>query len=340
MSKPFRIHRFVGPPYDAGLAVGRRIGSRLGHGCRHLIETWPARDGVIDRAKLDAGALTWVDGLSERYRDELRGLADGSGVPLRTIASAYYADACCCSGFIVTLADGHAWVARNNDAWAPELWHAVMIHEITGRMSRIAFGFEADTFATTGMNEARLWLHYNAGPTPDAPSGTRPCFAPYIVVTEALETCRSLADVEALLGRWERTHGMILFVVEGKTNESAILECGCREHVRKPATDGALVATNHTCRTDPAAPPAPADPGEQRSIARCARIETLLSNIPAHADARTLRSMLADDEVEQREPDRLTVFSTVACPATGELWFACGNGPAASSGTWSQVEWR
>ncbi len=56
-------------------------------------------------------------------------------------------------------------------------------------------------------------------------------------------------------------------------------------------------------------------------------------------DARALQRVLAAEGVEQRYPDRVTVFSTVACPTTGEMWFACGEGPAASTGSWSRVPW-
>ncbi|MHC4306566.1 MAG: C45 family autoproteolytic acyltransferase/hydrolase [Planctomycetota bacterium] len=335
----YRLHCFSGTPYEAGFAVGRTIGTRLGEWHEKLVESWPERDGVIDRKKLREGALPWLESLPERYRLELSGLAEGSGVSLETIAGGYFAEECCCSGFIMML-DSHAWIGRNNDAWAPELWHGVTVHEITGRTPRIGFGFVAETFATTGMNRDRLWLHYNSGPPLDSPGGSKPCFYPHVVVTEALETCRSIADVEALLNRWERTRGMILFVVDGKTDESVIIECQCREHQRRPTPGGALIAANHSCCFDPRTTKGHnPEHGLQRSQARCARMEELLGALPEDADAHTLQGILAADGVEQRNHDRTTVFSNVACPATGQMWFAYGQGPAASTGTWSQVAW-
>ncbi len=338
----YHTHHFRGAPYEAGYAVGRLAGVQLGESTERLIETWPARDGVIDQTKLRQEVIGWVERLPERYRQELCGLAEGSGVPLAKIAEGYFAEECCCSSFITTLDDSHAWVGRNNDAWAPELWRGVTVHEVTGRMPRIGFGFEAETFTTTGINCDRLWLQCNGGPALDAPSSTKPCFYPYIVVTEALETCSTLADVESLLGRWERTRGMILFVVDGKSQESAILECQCREHHRRPLPDGPLIAANHSYRNELRESTRGINPkhGLERSISRCIHMEQLLGALPENADAHALQCILGAEGVEQRYPDRVTVFSTVACPATGEMWFACGQGgPAASTGQWSRVPW-
>lgn len=337
----YNTHHFRGTPYEAGHAVGRLAKAHLGEFSDRLIETWPARDGVIDQTKLRQGVLPWVERLPERYRQELCGLAEGSGVPLETVARGYFAEECCCSSFITMLDDAHAWVGRNNDAWAPQLWHGVTVHEIDGRLARIGFGIEAETFTTTGINRDRLWLHCNGGPALDAPSGTKPCFYPYIVVTEALETCSTFADVESLLGRWERTRGMILFVVDGKSEESAILECQCCEHRRRPIPHGPLIAANHSDRAELQENTRGNNPehGLERSVSRCIRMEELLSALPEDTDARALQHVLAAEGVEQRYPDRVTVFSTVACPTTGEMWFACGDGPAASAGTWSRVPW-
>lgn len=338
---PYHLHHFRGAPYNAGFAVGRAVGSRIGESNLRLIETWPSRDGVIDHEKLREGVLSWLQQLPQRYRLELQGLADGAGLPVETIASGYFAEDCCCSSFMTSLSDGHIWVGRNNDAWAPELWHGVTVHEITDRLPRIGFGFEAETFTTTGINSQRLWLHCNAGPARDKPSGTRPCFYPHIIVSEALETCASLADVESLLDRWERTRGMILFVADGKTDEAAMFECECATHDRRPAPHGPHIAANHSDRPElhEYDRRRNLEHGLQRSRARCAAMERLLAALRPDSAAGDLQRVLADENVEQRFADRLTVFSTVACPATGELWYACGEGPAASTGTWSRVAW-
>ncbi len=113
--------------------------------------------------KLEGGALPWLRGLSQRFQEELEGLAEGSGIPLELLAQWSFIEECekrGCSGAVI-LVDGQAWVARNNDTYVPELWGYVAVKELTGRIPTIAFTMEGDVFTPTGINRERLWLHYN-----------------------------------------------------------------------------------------------------------------------------------------------------------------------------------
>ncbi len=63
-----------------------------------------------------------------------------------------------------------------------------------------------------------------------------------------------------------------------------------------------------------------------------------------HANAQAgvveqLVAALADDEIERRDDTFATVYSNVACPATGEIWYTFGGWPAASVGNWQVVPW-
>jgi len=54
--------------------------------------------------------------------------------------------------------------------------------------------------------------------------------------------------------------------------------------------------------------------------------------------------LLADPGVEMSDPKHLTtIYSSVCCPATGDLWFASGQSesasPAASRAPWRRVAW-
>ena len=49
--------------------------------------------------------------------------------------------------------------------------------------------------------------------------------------------------------------------------------------------------------------------------------------------------ILADDEIERRDKKVMTVYSNVACPNTGEIWYTFGGYPAASQGNWQRLEW-
>jgi hypothetical protein len=70
-----------------------------------------------------------------------------------------------------------------------------------------------------------------------------------------LETCSTIGDVEARLGEVDRDEGMLLFAVDGKSDEFAILECACSRAARRAPTGPWLVGANHACalgRTAPA----------------------------------------------------------------------------------------
>lgn len=96
------------------------------------------------------------------------------------------------------------------------------------------------------------------------------------------------------------------------------------------------MGTNHPCLL-----------GERRSdgdsSSRQARLEALagdlylLDAVPRLPGG--LIALLADDEVERRGPRTWTVYATVACPRTGEVWFSFGGYPRTSHGGWSAVPW-
>ena len=58
------------------------------------------------------------------------------------------------------------------------------------------------------------------------------------------------------------------------------------------------------------------------------------SNLPAD-----LIRILADEGIERRETDLVTVYSNMACPSTGEIWYTFGGYPAASQGAWQRLKW-
>ena len=54
---------------------------------------------------------------------------------------------------------------------------------------------------------------------------------------------------------------------------------------------------------------------------------------------RDLISVLGDDGVERRDADFASVYSNVACPATGEMWYTLGGYPSATAGNWERLDW-
>jgi hypothetical protein len=233
-------------------------------------------------------------------------------------------------------------VARNNDFHVPELWGYVTIREVDGRIPTINFSMEGDVFTPTGINKEKLWLHYNFLPVWDTPAPDKPHVPPYVFLTEALELCHTISDVEDMLNEINRDGGMLLFAVDGKNNEFALFDCLCSKHYRRQSTQGWSVGTNHYCACDdPTLSEADKEP--LGTLSRFEKMTSLIktlssSEMPANLPA-DLINILANDEIERREKDVITVYANVACPSTGEIWYTFGGYPAASRGNWQRLEW-
>jgi len=335
-----RIHHFKGHPRAIGFAVGRALGPRLEQTISHYLAGLASSS---DMEKLHEGALPWLRGLPQRFQEEFEGLAEGANLSLQRLAEWTYIEECetrQCSGAVCTCGN-HAWVARNNDTYVPELWGYAMIREVDGRIPTISFSMEGDVFAPTGVNKEKLWLHYNFLPVWDQPAPGKPHVPGYVFLTEALELCRTIPDVEAFLNETDRDGGMLLFAVDGKTDEVALFDCTCSKHYRREPTDGWIVGTNHYCAIKDLT--LADDASSVSTLNRFQRMEGLvralaLSQTPASLPADLIR-ILADDEIERRESKLVTAYANVACPSTGEIWYTFGGYPAASQGNWQRLAW-
>ncbi len=340
-----RIHHLRGTARDIGFAMGHIFGERLEQNITRYIAEFGEADAKfsIDRERLEHEALAWLHSLPQRFQDEFYGLAAGAQLSLQRVAEWFFIEQCAilrCSS-TVSIVNGHAWVARNNDTVAPGMWGYVSIREVAGRIPTITFGREGDVFAPTGINKEKLWLHYNALPVVDALVAGEPYMAPFVFLNEALETCQSVQDVESLLQRIQRSDGMLLFGVDGKTDEFAIFECGHRVYYRREPIGPWIAGTNHYCMCQDPDPPLEEQP--LNTLSRMKRLETLLESLYSQADPinvpTALMHILADDEIERRNETFATVYSNVACPHTGEIWYTFGGHPAASKGNWQRLEW-
>jgi hypothetical protein len=335
------VPRYAGSPRDVGRAVGRALRPRLEANIADYLRRRPQTPDSLDLDELHRGAIPWLRGLPERFQAELEGLAEGAGLPLQLIAEWNYVEACVSDGCsaVVAMLGGHAWVARNNDMFVPGIWGHAAVREIDGRIPTLCFGQEGDVFTATGVNRERLWLHHQALTTTDAARPERLHMAGWVLLTDMLETCATIADVEARLLEVDRDEGMLLFAIEGGCDAVAILECGRSGHARRMPTGSVLAGTNHACVLKAAAG------GD--SVARQARMEQMATQLAGREGTREgtpslpgdLVAILAADGVERRGRDFATVYSAVCCPATGELWFTFGGVPSASRGRWLPVAW-
>jgi Acyl-coenzyme A:6-aminopenicillanic acid acyl-transferase len=333
-----RSYHFKGTPREIGVAMGQALGERLEQNISQYIKRRPSGTETLDLNHLCQGAMSYLRSLPERFQDELEGMALGARLPLQRIAEWIFVEKCIegsCSGFICRI-NGHTWVGRNNDLNVPELWGFLTVREVEGRIPTISFGMEGDIFTPTGINREKLWLHYNYLPAVDAPSGEKPALPGYILIPEALETCTTIQELETLLNITDRDGGMMLFAVDGKTEESAIFECNGCTYKKRNLTKDWIAGTNHYFTME-------AVEHSQSSSDRYARLEALLKTLYAFKRSsirwEDLAEILADDGIEGREEDYGTVYANVACPALGNVWYTFGGYPAASAGNWREVQW-
>jgi hypothetical protein len=330
-----RTYHLKGSPWSAGVALGQALGERLEENITRYIETGPAQHGRIDRDKLQQGAIPWLRRLPERFQVELEGMAAGANLPLQRLAEWCYVEECMefgCSSAVGRV-DGRTWLARNNDLWAPDMWGYVMTREIDGRIPRIDLGLEGEIFTSSGINREQLWLHYNYLPAPDRPSGRKPYYPCYVLLSQALESCSSIPEVEALLDQYDRDDGMMLFAVDGKIDEFAVIECTSTSFQRRQSSGNWTVGTNHYCT--------PLGPAAKRedSQKRYQRMQTLISQTSHINPPADLIGILADEGVEVCGESYGTVYAAVACPSLPAIWYTFGGYPAASAGNWQPLNW-
>lgn len=335
-----RIYHFKGNPREIGFTAGRTLGDKLEQTLSHYIANL---EDSKDMEKLHTGALPWLRSLPKRFRDEFEGMAEGANIPLQRLAEWAYIEECeikQCSGAVCVF-ENQAWVARNNDLYMPELWGYVTIREVDGRIPTINFSMQGDVFTPTGINKEKLWLHYNFLPVWDSPTPNKPHVPAYVFLTEALELCRTISEVETLLNETDRDGGMLLFAVDGKNNEFALFDCMCSKYYRRDPSDGWIVGTNHYCACEDLT--LGDDEGSTSTLNRFERMEDLVRTLAASETLPNLPTdlirILADDKIERRDEKAMTVYSNVACPSTGEIWYTFGGYPAASKGNWQRLEW-
>jgi hypothetical protein len=318
--------------------MGRSLGARLSRNIDRYTSVRGRGSTRADRPGLGR-SIDWVRGLPERFRLELEGLSEGAGIPLSRVADWAHTEEALAEGCTSAIvhAGGELWVARNNDTHVPAMWGYITVREPERRNAWMSFCLEGDVFTPTGVNRDGLWLHYHYL-SEETGSSTSEGLPPYAFIVEALETCRSLSDVECLLKDTRRSASMLLFAVSGSERLAAAYECETANHVKLGGTAGCIIGTNHRLS---AATHAGRDTAD--SVRRSTRTEALLSEPQVDGAVQDVRpaliSVLADDGVEVRGTEIATAYSCVACPGTREIWYTFGGWPAASRGHWARVPW-
>ncbi|SIR17794.1 C45 family autoproteolytic acyltransferase/hydolase [Halanaerobium kushneri] len=333
------INRFSGTAEEIGILIGKSIGGKkFLNNISKMIEAVNNSYG-INYKKLKNESMFWFENLPEDYQKELEGISRGANFPIEKIAQWYFSSMCTdngCTSFITKTKDS-CWIGRNNDYLLPESWGHINIIEVDNKIPVMLFGLEGDIFSGTGFNKEKLWIHYNHLPVWDIPLEYRKKLSPFVFIRKALESCKSVDEVERLLQNTVRDGGMNLFVVDGKNNQSSVFECSSQLYKKRRIESSYIAGANHYSEIKV---PAGCNFDFKDSIKRQEKVENLLLKNKKGLSLQKMIDILSNSEVEQNNNLSGTVYSNIVCPADNLIYFAYDGFPAASKGNWQKIEWE
>lgn len=259
-----------GTPYDMGLAQGVGVKAKI-HGVRRALAKLEAFRLQQPRW-LPYGMYRWLaEGKAARLlaaplardhpgiRERLAGIAEGSGTSSRGIlllnalepvlSSAGGCTACpgACSAVAVRgrrSATGEPMIARNFDYLSlVQPFYLMRDSRPAGRLRALEFTAAPLAGTLDGLNEAGLCVTYNYGFATDEPA--TPSVPPSMVISEALQRCRTVSEDADFIGGSRRWGGGLLMLADASGDIASLELTSTRSHVRRPASgEDALCHTN------------------------------------------------------------------------------------------------
>lgn len=332
---PLQVLVLRGSGYQMGLQHGRLLPSAKQVIAESL--AWTERRG-LSRAQLRVMFDQLAPHIPLRYREEMRGLADGCGAPLddvellHAMPSKFH-----CSGAAVARSmsrDGKLYHARSLD-YPLDIGtttriqnHAVVLVRVPDDgIANAVPSWAGFLGAVTGLNDAGISIG-EMGPESDDESlrGMPMIF----MVREALRRANRLAAAVDVFRRGPRTAGFNFIVGSGDERQAVALEV-TRSHLfvsgfgdpaedrppHKPLRD-AVRRTNHFVGAQTAAThDATTDPVHGRSLARYQRITTFLEAHRGSHDADSLIRLMRG-----YPPKHACLHQAVMCSTDRVLWVA------------------
>ena len=342
---PSVIHlRLQGQGYGLGFAQGSALKGEIREMARFL------REDFLGKGALGAGTRDWLLSsawkldafLAPRYREELRGMADASGISyadlllINTFDDLQHVSGC--SSAVVLGAGSEPLLhARNLDYPITRLARIKVVRDIENRGVRIrTFGFPGFIGVLTGMSSHGLGLSSHTSVSRrnqiGEPSG--------LLYRRMLEDCASLDEMRATLAQAHRTMGNNLALSDGHGNRAMALEFDAEAvEVRQP-DQGRLFVTNHfwSHALQQYQKQGWWAPGSGSQ----ARVACLVHALPpgAATTEQRLQKIFGQEGpgTAWRTPaNRGTVQSVVMEPGTGRAWLATGSNIPVTRGSYLEL---
>ena len=241
--------RLTGTPYEMGRQHGKLLKDQIAFLHREFLDAMviPA----VGREALGEWATSVEGFIPKAYREELRGLADGAGMPYREILVANTMldrlQTVMCSTVVAggdATTDGEIYFGRNLDFPGRNILHrmtVVLVFEPEGGTKMAAVTWPGMIGVLSGMNEhgvcgATMLIHRGKTILPGLPY--------LLMYRQALQDARKTADVEASIRKAKRTCPNNFMVVDG-AGTAAVLEFDQAAVASRTPERGTLCSTNH-----------------------------------------------------------------------------------------------
>ena len=229
-----RVLHLAGTPYAMGYQHGRLLRDEIAELTRFLLDE-KASDLTLELGglKIDPAAVirTVAEGqrrfVPPRFFEELRGLADGSGVPLDDLVVCnFIPELFHCSGFALgESATGggpllHGRVLDYGTDWRLQEFAVVVVAEPEGRLPFVNVTYAGFIGSVTGMNLE----HVSIGEMGGRGLGHWAGVPMAVLVRMALEESHSLEEAVAVFRDHPRTCEYYYVIADGETGRAAGLE--------------------------------------------------------------------------------------------------------------------
>lgn len=221
-----------GTPYEMGLQHGRLLAKRVEETSRaYLFESELAggKRTLEDLLKIWRGAEPFIP---DAYKQELKGLADGSGVPLETLQAVHIMPTLHhCSGAALrgkATVDGKLYHYRSLDfplhfgkTKTVQDNACLLLWEPTGEIPHAVVGWAGTIGCVTGMNAAGISIGEMGSQSSDETHAGTPM---WFHLREVLRKSRTLDDAKRLFTDWKKECGYNFIVADGNARDAMAVE--------------------------------------------------------------------------------------------------------------------
>ena len=328
------VARLKGTPFEVGRAHGALFRSQIRFLHKEYFRVLAVR--ALGEAEIERWTRAVEPFIPDHLKQEMRGIAEGSGLPYREILQVNCMidrlQSLMCSTVVASgkaTRDGEVYFGRNLDFPGRNILHkmtVVLVFEPEGKTPLASVTWPGLVGVLSGMNSRGV-----AGATMMIHKGRqiRPGLPYMMMYREALERARRTADVHDTIKASRRTCPNNFMVVDS-TGAAEVLEWDQEVVARRPAEGGSACSTNHFRSKELEGT------GWRAGLGRYRQLERFLADGRGSIDLGKIKQALE----EVATPWFLNVQSMVFLPAKREIHLATGDKLPMAAQRWVRLERR